>query len=267
MLFQEQKKSGLVRLSDCIKHGVYNAAQDTKELNIVSLSQKSQIQYSKEIAAKMEKGEIDPSEAEELIKTNGMSLDDAIRGAAIQSALHNQCLTTILTTCFTLESYINSFAYYLAKHHGRKGKLNGKQLPYTDEFTKLSTVKKWIKVVKISTGIEYRTDAADNPFGDLKILFKFRNDHVHDKVVGMSNDKSLTSYNGKLPDPVFGLLDINHVLFAVDTYWNLIKWVHRQIGVSQEEFHMHYNLSPWISPEVEKEIRDIATTNDGFMED
>lgn len=59
----------------------------------------------------------------------------------------------------------------------------------------------------------------------------------------------------------------HHVLFAVDTYWYLIKWVHRQIGVSQEEFHMHYNLSPWISSEVEKIIRNIAATYNGFIED
>lgn len=267
MLFQEQKKSGLVRLSDCIKHGVFNIAQETEELNKVIVSQNSQLQYQKEVLAKVEKGEIDSGQAIELIKTNGMSIEAATRGAALQSAIHNQCLTTILSTCFTLESYINSFAYYLSKQHGPKGRLNGTKLPYSEEFKNLSTVNKWIKVVKISTGIDYQTDAVDNPFGDLNILFKFRNDHVHDKVVSMSNDKSSSRYNGKLPDPVFGLLDIYHVLFAVDTYWYLIKWVHRQIGVSQEEFHMHYNLSPWISSEMEKEIRNIAATYNGFIED
>ncbi|MFP7442665.1 hypothetical protein SFC50_03090 [Bacillus infantis] len=263
MIFQEQKKSGLVRLTDCIKYGVFNVAQETKELNKVFLSQTSQLQYQKEILAKLEKGELDSGEAMELIKTKGMSIEAANKGVALQSAIHNQCLTTILSTTFSLESYINSFAYYLSKHCGPKWKIIN---PYNEEFKKLSTVNKWIKVVKISTGKKYKSNAAGDPFGDLNLLFRFRNDHVHDRVVSMSNDKSLSRYNGRLPDPVLGLLDIYHVLFAVDTYWYLIKWVHRQIGVSLQDFHMHYNLSPWINSEMEKEIRDIAATYNRLVE-
>jgi hypothetical protein len=267
MLFKGQKKSGLVRLSDCIKQGVLNVAQDTEELNKVFLSQNSQLRNNKEIVARVEKGEIDSDEAIKLLRTNGMSREDATKGTALQYAIHNQCLTTILSTCFTLESYINSFAYHLSKHYGSKGKLNGTKLPNSEEFKKLSTVNKWIKVVEISTGIEYQTNVDNNPFSDLNILFKFRNDHAHDNVVSMSNDKSLYRYNGKLPDPVFGHLDIFHVLFAVDTYWYLIQWVHKKIEVSQDEFHMQYNLSPWISSEMAKEIRSIAATYNGFLED
>lgn len=265
MLFHGQKKSGLVRLSDCLKDGLINVAEETEKLNQLYHSQKHELMSYNEMLAKLNSGEIKGEEAIELIRTNEISLE-ADKVIALQSAIHNQCLTTIISTCFTLESYINSFAYYLSKQCGPKWKIKGEYLHDSKYFSSLRTIDKWRKIVEISTGKVYKNNSNDNPFGDVRILFSFRNDHAHDNVVEVSFDKSEEIYNGKLPDPVSGSLDIFHVLFAVDTYWYLIQWVHNKIGVSLNEFHMHYNLSPWISSEMEKQIRNIAATYNSYLE-
>jgi hypothetical protein len=78
-------------------------------------------------------------------------------------------------------------------------------------------------------------------------MFKFRNDHVHDKVVDLSHDRT-SSYNGKFPDPIAGTLDLGHAMYAAATYWSLVEQLHKLIELRSEQFHRHYNLSPWRSP-------------------
>lgn len=44
-------------------------------------------------------------------------------------------------------------------------------------------------------------DKSKAPFQDFQILFTFRDDHVHDKVVPFSDDRARKRYNGRFQTP------------------------------------------------------------------
>jgi len=58
-----------------------------------------------------------------------------------------------------------------------------------------------------------------------------------------------------LPDPVFGFLTLQHVVFAADTYWEMIFEIHNILGTDMKEFHRHYNLKPWFNNDFEHKVR------------
>lgn len=89
-------------------------------------------------------------------------------------------------------------------------------------------------------------DAGRAPFQDFMVMFRFRNDHAHDKVVDLSCNRAST-YNHKFPDPISGKLDLGHATFAATTYWATVRVLHETLNIGMEEFHRHYNVSPWHS--------------------
>jgi hypothetical protein len=159
-----------------------------------------------------------------------------------------------------MESYINSLGYHLLKEKDILKLSSNASASTVDAFLdaidRMSTLSKWetLSRLKSDTGL----DPSRSPFQDLKILFRFRDDHVHDKVVSYGEDRSTKRYGGRLPDPVVGLLDLTHAIYACDCYWNLVAEIHRLVGIAQQDFHRHYNLSPWFDGTFEKELRHKA---------
>ena len=116
---------------------------------------------------------------------------------------------------------------------------------------------KWETVGKLKKGSGF--DRSVSPYQDFKYLFNFRNDLVHDKVVDYKTDRARNRYGGHLPDPVFGMLELEHALYAADTYWAMVEQVHRLTGYPRAAFHRHYNLSPWFNDEFKAALMDAAT--------
>ena len=107
-------------------------------------------------------------------------------------------------------------------------------------FEKMGPAEKWEELGKLGPGF----DKSRSPFQDFRNLFTFRDDHVHAKVRDFVG-RSRRGYHGRLPDPVAGLLDLSHALYAAETYWDMVQEVHRLIGFDQAKFHRDYNLAPW----------------------
>ena len=158
--------------------------------------------------------------------------------------------------CFSLESYVNSFAYFLIKESdflglsksGRKSSAEA----VLDAIDRLSTREKWETIGKMGSAVGF--DRSRTPFQD----FRFRDDNVHDKAIPYSEDRAAKRYNKKFPDPVFGSLDLGHALFAADVYWNMVQEIHRLTGVDAEVFHRHYNLKPWFDDENRRSLQELA---------
>jgi hypothetical protein len=241
MLFLE-KKSALVRLSDCIKLGIGNCLDTTQELIGLHKRYENPRKKIRKTAKDILDGKISQEEGERKIEDENKNIpqEDAMRAISLKARLHSECLSLILNTCFALESYINSLGYHLHQVVDKK----------------MSTLGKWEKLGKLQEGKGF--DTSKNPFQDLKILFRFRNDMVHDKVVDYSDEREKRKYNNKLPDPVFGFLDLRHVIYAADTYWSMITEIHRLIGIKMSEFHRHYNLKPWFDVNFEKKVREAS---------
>ena len=246
MLFQSGYSS-LVRLSDCLKMGVGNAFETAKEVTSLHRKHAGAFKDIREIARKqladMEAGET-PSDDELKAASSRIPLDEALYVTSLQGRLHAETLSVILTSCFTLESYINSLGFLLLRDQ------------FCGAFERSSTLTKWERIGKFKS--EHGFDKGKPPFQELKILFRFRDDHVHDKVAAWGSDVSKTRYNGKLPDPLAGLLTLSHAVFACDTYWGMVLRVHELVGLPLSEFHRHYNLRPWFNDEFEQEVRQAA---------
>jgi hypothetical protein len=263
MLFSD-KKTALVRLSDCIKLGIGSCLETTEEL--IGLHAKYRVQFHKmrEIAKAILDGRIYTDEGDKKLAEINKNIpkDDAIRGVSLQGRLHSESLSVLLNSCFALESYINSLGYYLLRQKDILGLFNSGHDAtaevLVDAIEKMSTLTKWATLGKLNKGKGF--DMSKSPFQDLKILFNFRNDIVHDKVADYSNDREGRRYNKKLPDPVFGFLTLRHVVFAADTYWGMIFEIHKLIGYDMNEFHRHYNLKPWFNDDFEERVRKVSTS-------
>ena len=261
MIFPEGK-SALVRLSDCIKLGVGNALDTTVELTELHKKFAPQLSTIRQLAREALQSKFpDVAVEEELKRRNGqIPIDEAQKAISLQGRLHSEVLTVILHACFALESYINSLGYHLIKEKDILGLVAHSTTSTADTFfeaiDRMSTLSKWETLGRLKSNQGF--DSARPPFQDLKILFRFRDDHVHDKVVEYGDDRAGKRYGGKFPDPVAGILHLSHAVYACDCYWNMVTEIHNLIGFSREDFHRHYNLSPWFSKEFEREVRKTA---------
>jgi len=208
------------------------------------------------------RGEITGDEAEQLIRKamTPQHAEIAESGAYLQSKLHGQALSTILMCCFCLESYINSFAWFFVHESDLLGLMRiGRKTSadvLLDAIDRLSVKEKWQKVAQLGDGSGF--DHSQRPYQDFKYLFNFRDDHVHDKAVPYSEDRAVRRYNKKFPDPVSGLLDLNHSLYAAVVYLDMVQELHRLTGVSASDFQHHYNLAPWFDEQQLKDLQDTA---------
>jgi len=263
MLFPE-KKSALVRLSDCIKLGIGNCLDTTNDLIELHAKYEEPLRKIRGIAKDILDDRVPAEEGEKKILevTQSIPEDEARRVVSLQSRLHSECLSVILTCCFTLESYINSLGYHLLRESDFLGLFRGGHEATAevlmDAIEKMSTLTKWETIGKLKKGKSF--DRSKSPFQDLKILFSYRNDIVHDKVANYSDEGEDKRYNRKLPDPVFGFLTLSHVIFAADAYWGMISEIHNILGTDMKDFHRHYNLKPWFSDDFEQEVRKASTS-------
>lgn len=258
MLFPEAK-SALVRLSDCIKIGITAAGESSGKLSRLYVSHGAALAALRDTARRGLSGDLPLEEANRLCQRQAQSIppEAVLQATVLQERLHSECLSVLLQTCFTLESYINSLGYHLLKEKDLLGLVGGGHAATAeilfDSIDKMSTILKWKTIGTINRTSGF--DPARAPFQDLEILFRFRNDVVHDKVREYSEDLVARRYGRKLPDPVFGFLDLSHAVYAADTYWTMIVEVHRLVSVPIASFHRHYNLKPWSSADMEKAVR------------
>jgi hypothetical protein len=263
MLFQEGKSS-LVRLSDCIKVGIGAACESSLDWLELHATHATVLREMQRIGRDALAGKIPMELAEKLGKEQSAKIphDDAVRAISLQFRLHSECLSVLLNVCFALESYINSYAYHLLQEKDFLGLLRA-----TNDVTaellfnaidRLSTQEKWQTMGRLRDPQGF--DGSKSPFQDLRILFNFRNDMVHDRVREYSDNFAKKRYNGKLPDPAFGFLDLRHAIYGAETYWNMVLEIHRLTSQPREDFHRHYNLSPWYSTgdATEARARDIS---------
>jgi hypothetical protein len=255
LLFPE-KKSSLVRLSDAIQISLQLCAETTEKVLAIYSHHFSR---AREIARHV--GKVNADQADELRQIQAsIPLEVASTGAALQGQLHSQALSTVLMCCFCLESYVNSFAYFLIKDSdflglAKSGRESSAEA-VLDAIDRLSTREKWETIGKMGSAIGF--DRSRTPFQDFRYLFNFRDDNVHDKAIPYSEDRAVKRYNKKFPDPVFGSLDLGHALFAADVYWNMVQEIHRLTAVDAGVFHRHYNLKPWFDEGNRRSLHNLA---------
>jgi len=262
MLFAE-RKSALVRLSDCIKVNLNECQSISQQIIELHRAHASAIAALRSLAMSAERGEIDSAkfdrEAQRLSGAIPVNVSQEV--VAAQATLHSFALSTVLSCCFCLESYINSLAFHLFEEKDFLGLLreghDATAEILIDAIERMSTAAKWEAVGKLKKGSGF--DRSVSPYQDFKRLFNFRNDLVHDKVVDYKTDRARNRYGNRLPDPVFGMLELEHTLYAADTYWAMIEQVHRLTGYPRSEFHRHYNLTPWFNDDFKGALMVTAT--------
>lgn len=263
MLFSE-KKSALVRLSDCIKLGIGNCLDTTNHLIELHSKYEEPLRITRTIARDILEDRIPAEDGDKKILEVYKNIpdEDARKAVSLLGRLHSECLSVLLNCCFALESYVNSLGYHLLQEKDYLGLFraghDATAEVLIDAIEKMSTLTKWETIGNLKKGKGF--DRSKSPFQDLRILFNFRNDIVHDKVADYSDDRDVKRYNKKLPDPVFGFLTLRHVIFAADTYWGMISEIHHILGTDMKEFHRHYNLKPWFNDDFEKEVRNASAS-------
>lgn len=264
MIFQDGHSS-LVRLSDCLKMGVGNAWETAKQRILMHQRYADTLQEIRRIAKQhlshLDAGQdTDTCEDEIRAASARIPFEDARVAISLQGRLHSETLSVILTSCFTLESYINSLGFFLLRERDIIGLVRNSTSTAAEAFLeaidRMSTLTKWQTIASLKSDSGFDTGAS--PFQDLKILFRFRDDHVHDKVVDWGSERGKKRYNDKLPSPFGEVLDLSHAVFACDTYWGMILKVHELVGVPVSDFHRHYNLKPWFDDDFESQVRQSA---------
>lgn len=243
MLFSDGA-SRLVRLSDCLKDS-FEALQETTEKTAALME--SQRDFMVAAVRKMKELLSSSSAVEGTLGMQDTRRETLLQVCGLQRRIHAQSLSIILLCCFTLEAYINSFSYYLLNEHDllglhRDGKKGSAQVLY-DAIERLSPKDKWNDVRRLAAGSKF--DASRKPWQDFKILFAFRDDNVHDKVAPYPAQAASKRYGGNFPDPVGGLLDLGHAMYAGRVYWDMVTEIHEVSEIPASQFHRHYNLRPW----------------------
>jgi hypothetical protein len=261
-----EKKSALVRLTDSLKVGLTCSAATAAQILNVFEPYEAPFREAQSVARCVLSEQIDAAEGDALMTRilSPVPEDVCWQGAALQGQLHSQALSAILLSCFCLESYVNSLAYFLFYETDFLGLIKGGHRAPSDllieAIERMSTRDKW-KTIGRLTG-QQGFDRSRSPFQDFQILFNFRDDHVHDKVVDYSDERARKRYNDKFPDPIFGLLTLRHAIYAATTYWAMVASIHQIIDVPSQIFHRHYNLAPWGNEEHRQELEATAAAYD-----
>jgi hypothetical protein len=260
MLFPKNA-SGLVRLSDTVKGCLRYCARATSEILRLAGPHTAYFTRVRIIGEEALSGKISYDDADAEIQKLQSKLppDLGLRLATLDIEQADHARTTVLMCCFCLESYINSLAYFLFKEADLLGLLRGGHQSSAEfmleAINKMSVSQKWQTVGKLQS--ESGFDSSRPPYQDFRVLFLFRDDVVHDKVIDLDPNRA-TRYNNKLPDPVFGQCNLGHALFAAQTYWNMVIELHRLLDVEMSKFHRHYNLKPWSDDSERESLQSLA---------
>ena len=228
MLFLEGV-SALVRLSDTVKLSLDTLGQMTAH----AIKEFTPHREAIRAARKAAKGALAGGPDAASLAATAIPLEAAQHAVVLQQRIHSQALTAVLLCCFTLESYVNSLAYFLLAESDvlglvRDGRKSGADVVF-EAIERMSPKDKWSTVARLGKSGGF--DRSRSPWQDFDVLFKFRDDHVHDKVVPYSEDRANKRYNNRLPDPVNGLLNLEHAVFAATAYWAMVEHVHDLVGV------------------------------------
>lgn len=261
MIFVEGS-SALVRLADCFKANLDQCLSVSKNVLEIYRSQTPALEAHKELRERFEKGTLSEEELHQEFEQLNSMINPSVAESAIaaQGKLHSFVLTVTLTSCFCLESYVNALAFRLFRENDflgllRKGHDATADI-LIDAIDRMSTTAKWETLGKLREGNSF--DRSVSPFQDLRNLFNFRNDLVHDKFVPYNKDRMRNRYGNQLPDPVMGVLELEHAVYAAETYWAMVEEVHRLTGYARPDFHQHYNLSPWHDDAFRKELERVS---------
>lgn len=258
-------KSGLVRLSDTLKTMLDLCKTST--VNLLRAAEPYQHLYREiqHLAGDQLDGKLNLDEGESRIKKvlEGIPKDVRFNIAYLAAhEIHSLALSAVLLSCFCLESYVNTFAYFLFDEGDLLGLVRGGNNASAeiliDAVARMSIRDKWRTIGRLKDDRGF--DESCPPFQDFHILFKFRDDQVHDKIVEWGSSESSKRYNGKFPDDGL-VLHLSHALFAADTYWGMVQEVHRLTNVQQaglQGFQRHYNVSPWTDESRRQELARIA---------
>jgi hypothetical protein len=246
-------KSGLTRLSDTVKLSLDSCAATTRQYLDLWERYREPNQKMRVLALKIMEARSDIPYMDELRElAHELPGSVLLEFKRLTAVIHTQALSAILLVCFTSESYANSFAHYL----GNRSVVipqEGNSRP----FEWLPPIAKWLRLA--SLGQAPALDPGRSPLQDLQTLFRFRDDHVHDRPVELSSDRRSTYGGGKLPDPIGGLLDLGHANFAASAYWAVVARLHEALDMPQEEFQRQYNVSPWLSARHRDSLESLAS--------
>lgn len=256
-------KSGLVRLSDNLKMLLELCERSSKKMLRVAEPHMPAYRQLQQLAKQNLAGKLALSDdnREMLDALKGVPDDTQLELARLQGhEIHSLSVSCVLVSCFCLESYVNTLAYFLFNEADllgliRAGNKSSAEV-VIDAISKMSVRDKWQTIGRLKNSAGF--DAARSPFQDFNVLFRFRDDQVHDKVVEWGGGDPKKRYNGKLPDGVAEPLGLTHALFAAGTYWSMVQEVHRLTGASQSDFHQHYNLAPWTNNARRQELESTA---------
>lgn len=261
MLFPENY-SGLVRLADSVRSGLRYSARAMTRLLEVATPYKEVLHEQQRIASEALAGQLPYEEADQQIKRLLQSIPPEVgrQMALLDMEQGDHARSTIIMCCFCLEAYINSLVYYLIKEIDflglvRAGRETSAEV-LLNAIERMSVEDKWCTVARLGSSTGF--DKGRAPFQDFLILFRFRNDVVHDKVVKYGKNREKERYNGKLPDPVLGHFHLGHALYAAETYWDMVLEIHRILGVDRRDFHKHYNLMPWSDEDEHQSLRRLV---------
>lgn len=234
MIFSTAKSSSVI-LTDVTRFHLMQAISDAESL--LEFAEKHFREYveSVQVSAKFLSGEIDLDTYEKRLDEikRKFHFEMALQGAQLQASLNVDALSTIVYCCLALESYINSFAYFLVTEKNALGQ--GFSLK---AFYWWPVREKWKKLPKLVSG---KTFASGDLWDSFDELFIFRNNVVHDKPTEWRKKKG--SGKGKFPDLPFGLFDlsVDNAVLAARTHDEIIKTLHNLTNVPEHEFQRHYN--------------------------
>jgi hypothetical protein len=256
--------SGLVRLSGNLKTTLSLCQKSSCALLALVDPHLSAYREIKRLAGEQLEGTLGEKEGDERIREVLATIPQEV-GTKVAylhgSEIHSLSLSAILLCCFCLESYVNTLAYFLFKEADllgliRQGNENSAEV-IIDAIARMTIREKWKTVGRLKHDRGF--DTSRPPFQDFQVLFRFRDDHVHDRVMERGSTDSATGYNKKFPEDLIHPLDLGHALYAAETYWGMVEEVHRLTAVPRAEFHRHYNLAPWLDETHRRELMETAT--------
>ncbi len=256
--------SGLVRLSDNLKTTLSLCERSSCVLLALVDPHLSAYREIKRLARDKLEGTLGEEEGNNRIREVLTTIPDEVGGKVAYlhgREIYSLSLSAILLSCFCLESYVNTLAYFLVKEADllgliRQGNENSAEV-IVDAIARMTIREKWKTVGRLKHDQGF--DTSRPPFQDFQILFRFRDDHVHDKVMEWASTDSATRYNKKFPEDLIHPLDLGHALYAAETYWGMVEEVHRLTAVPRADFHRHYNLAPWVDETHRRELMETAT--------
>lgn len=256
-------RSGLVRLSDSLKIALDLCERSSRVLLTLVDPYLPTYRESQWLTRAQVEGRLDPEEGSQRIREVLSTIPDdvATKVAYLHGhEVHSLSLSAILLSCFCLESYINTLAYFLFRDADllgliREGHENSAEV-IINAIARMTIREKWRTVGRLNNDRGF--DASRPPFQDFQILFRFRDDQVHDKIVEWGSAESSKRYNGKFPEDRLGPLDLGHALYAAEAYWGMVQEVHRLTEVPQADFHRHYNVKPWLDDKHRQALIDTA---------